>query len=175
MEVRIPGYWELFVRVTFWRVEMYLYFIYLVGSILILGLDQLVKHLIVANISIGESVSVIPGVLSLTQLHNTGAAWGMLDGQMFFFYIITAIVAVVVLYFLKKFYQTDKLMSISLMLILGGAIGNLIDRARLGYVVDMFQTDFMNFPIFNVADISLVIGVFLMILWVFLDEKKKKA
>ena len=133
--------------------------VYFLISALLVGLDQWSKYLTVQNISLGETKEFIPGFLSLTHLRNTGAAWSLLEGKMIFFYVITVIVSVVIIYLLIKNYKKSIWYSVGLSFVLAGAIGNFIDRVRLGYVVDMLQTDFMNFPIFNVADSTLVLGL----------------
>lgn len=148
--------------------------VYFLISALLVGLDQWSKYLTVQNISLGETKEFIPGFLSLTHLRNTGAAWSLLEGKMIFFYVITVIVSVVIIYLLIKNYKKSVWYSVGLSFVLAGAIGNFIDRVRLGYVVDMLQTDFMNFPIFNVADSTLVIGVICIFIYLILDEKAAK-
>ncbi|MDB7101437.1 MULTISPECIES: signal peptidase II [Enterococcus] len=149
--------------------------IYWIISALIIGLDQWVKWLIVDNFALGETKSVIPGILSLNHIRNFGAAWSLLEGKMWFFTVVTIIAVVVILtLMIKNRSNGNRWFMIGLTLILAGAIGNFIDRVRLGYVVDMFQTDFMNFPIFNVADISLVIGVICVLVYIILDEKEQR-
>jgi len=149
--------------------------IYWIISALIIGLDQWVKWLIVDNFALGETKSVIPGVLSLNHIRNFGAAWSLLEGKMWFFTVVTIIAVVVILtLMIKNRSNGNRWFMIGLTLILAGAIGNFIDRVRLGYVIDMFQTDFMNFPIFNVADISLVIGVICVLIYIILDEKEQR-
>ena len=147
--------------------------VYFIISIAVIIIDQLVKMWTVANFALGESMSVIPHLFSLTYLQNTGAAWSIFEGQMVFFTIITIIAVAVVCYLLVRFRRDSKFLEIGLSLILAGALGNFIDRLRLGYVVDMIQTDFINFPIFNVADSSLVIGVVLIFIYILFDEKMK--
>ncbi|MFB0763509.1 signal peptidase II [Enterococcus faecalis] len=147
---------------------------YFLISALLVGLDQWSKYLTVQNISLGETKEFIPGFLSLTYLRNTGAAWSLLEGKMIFFYVITVIVSVVIIYLLIKNYKKSIWYSVGLSFVLAGAIGNFIDRVRLGYVVDMLQTDFMNFPIFNVADSTLVVGVICIFIYLILDEKAAK-
>ena len=94
---------------------------------------------------------------------------------MWFFALITIIAVVVVITLMVKNRKTgNHWFMIGLSLILAGAIGNFIDRMRLGYVVDMFQTDFINFPIFNVADVTLVCGVICILIYTILDEKDQK-
>ena len=134
--------------------------VYFLISALLVGFDQ--------NISLGETKEFIPGFLSLTHLRNTGAAWSLLEGKMIFFYVITVIVSVVIIYLLIKNYKKSVWYSVGLSFVLAGAIGNFIDRVRLGYVVDMLQTDFMNFPIFNVADSTLVVGVICIFIYLIL-------
>ena len=148
--------------------------VYFLISALLVGLDQWSKYLTVQNISLGETKEFIPGFLSLTHLKNTGAAWSLLEGKMIFFYVITVIVSVVIIYLLIKNYKKSIWYSVGLSFVLAGAIGNFIDRVRLGYVVDMLQTDFMNFPIFNVADSTLVVGVICIFIYLILDEKAAK-
>ncbi|BAO06890.1 signal peptidase II [Enterococcus mundtii] len=149
--------------------------IYWIISALIIGLDQWVKWLIVDNFALGETKSVIPGILSLNHIRNFGAAWSLLEGKMWFFTVVTIIAVVVILtLMIKNRSNGNRWFMIGLTLILAGAIGNFIDRVRLGYVIDMFQTDFVNFPIFNVADISLVIGVICVLIYIILDEKEQR-
>lgn len=148
--------------------------VYFLISALLVGFDQWSKYLTVQNISLGETKEFIPGFLSLTHLRNTGAAWSLLEGKMIFFYVITVIVSVVIIYLLIKNYKKSVWYSVGLSFVLAGAIGNFIDRVRLGYVVDMLQTDFMNFPIFNVADSTLVVGVICIFIYLILDEKVAK-
>lgn len=132
--------------------------------------DQLVKFWVATNISMDAVHQVIPGIFSLTNIRNNGAAWSILAGKTTFFYLITVVALVVLLYFL---YQTRGhwLYQISLSLIVAGAFGNFIDRVRLKYVVDMFQLDFINFPIFNVADFSLTIGVIVLFIAIFKEDR----
>lgn len=148
--------------------------IYLLFSGVIIGLDQLMKFWTVENFFIGQEQSLIPNVFSLTYLQNTGGAFSLLEGQRIFFIIISIVAVIVVVYFLHKYLKESKWLTIGLSLFLAGAIGNFIDRFRLGYVVDMFQLDFVRFPIFNIADVALTIGVALIIIYLFLDEREKK-
>ena len=148
--------------------------IYLIISAVIVGLDQWTKHLTVSAIQLGETKEFLSGFISFTYVRNTGGAWSILAGQMTFFYIITVVVVGVILYVLVKNSRASKWFTIGLSLILAGALGNFIDRIRLGYVVDMIQTDFMRFPIFNVADMSLVIGVACIFIYLVLDERSEK-
>lgn len=143
---------------------------YIVAAVLIV-VDQLTKWGIVQNFELYEEQVLIPGWFSLFYIQNTGAAWGIFAGRMWFFYIITAVVVLYLIYTFHKSKIQHKLAGWSFAFILAGAIGNFIDRLMNGYVVDMFRFDFINFPIFNVADVCLVIGVGLMIIYVLFFEE----
>lgn len=125
---------------------------------LLVGLDQLVKFLVKTNIPLGGRMDFIPHILGLSHIHNPGAAFSMLSGARWFFVVLTTVFVIAALYVLLKKKPFHPLGDWSLVLVIGGAIGNLIDRAVYGYVVDMFEVLFMNFAIFNVADIFVVVG-----------------
>ena len=126
--------------------------------LLLVGLDQLVKYLVRTHIPLGGHADFIPHVLGLSHIHNTGAAFSMLTGARWFFVALTGAFLIFALWVLLGKRITHPLGKWTLVLIIAGAAGNLIDRAATGYVVDMFETLFMNFPIFNVADIFVVVG-----------------
>lgn len=150
-------------------------FYYIIALIIIL-LDQWTKWLVVKNMELGESIEVISNWFYITSHRNSGAAWGILEGQMLFFYIITLIVIGGIIYFIQTGAKGKVLYGVSLGLILGGAIGNFIDRVRHQYVVDFINTYIFNydFPIFNIADSSLVIGVILLIIVMLKEEREAK-
>ena len=139
--------------------------------VIILGivLDQIVKMAIVKNLRLSEQKSVINGIVSLTHLRNNGAAWSILEGQQWFFVLTTVIVLAVAIWFWLK-NLSKNWYAIGLTLIISGALGNFIDRVRQGYVVDMFQLDFINFPIFNVADILLSIGFVVLFIGILIEK-----
>src|SRR5690625_2736428 len=124
-----------------------------------------------------EQIPVIDGFFSITSHRNKGAAWGILQDQMLFFYIITIIVIVGIIYYIHKYLKGIIGLSIAISLILGGAIGNIIDRIFRKEIVDVL--DFIiinyNFPIFNIADSALVVGVFLFIIISLIEERKQKG
>ncbi|MDV6376782.1 signal peptidase II [Sporosarcina sp. GW1-11] len=152
--------------------------VYYAIAALIVGLDQLTKWLVVKNMELGERISIMDPYLSLLSHRNRGAAWGMLEGKMWLFYIVTVVVIIAILYFFHTEGKKDRLLGISLMLLLGGAIGNFIDRLWKGEVVDFISVLIpvirYDFPIFNIADAALTIAVILIVLHVVIDEKKKK-
>ncbi|MDO4924697.1 MAG: signal peptidase II [Turicibacter sp.] len=138
-------------------------------------IDQLTKFLVVQYMTIGQSISIIDNFLYITSHRNEGAAWGILQGKMLFFYVVTLIVIGVVILWIRRLdVKTEKLLVIALSLILGGAIGNFIDRVMYQHVVDFIDTYIFgyNFPIFNIADSALCIGVFLMAVDAILDVKR---
>ncbi|MDR0199395.1 MAG: signal peptidase II [Streptococcaceae bacterium] len=138
--------------------------------IIVLGIvaDQLMKAWVMLHIPENGEKKLIPGIFALTHETNNGAAWSSLQGQQWFFLILTPIVLVIAIIFLwRKIKQNWYLVGLSL--IIAGALGNFIDRVRLGYVVDMFETLFVNFPIFNVADSLLTVG-FICLLVAILHE-----
>ena len=130
----------------------------------LVAVDQWVKHWIVANFALGEVKTWIKGLVSLTYLQNSGAAFSMLENQQVFFTIVTVLVLGVASWYLYKNIKGSFWMVTSLVLIIAGGIGNFIDRLMQGYVVDMFHLDFLNFAIFNVADAYLSVGVVLLML-----------
>lgn len=140
--------------------------------ILLVILDQVVKFLVKTHIPLGGQVSFIPYVLGLTHIHNEGAAFSMLSGARWFFVVLTVAFVVFAMWLLLTNKFPHPMGKWSLVLVIGGAIGNLIDRALYGYVVDMFETLFMNFAIFNVADIFVVVGgIAFCIYYAFLHDK----
>lgn len=151
-----------------------MYWYYLI-ALVIIGLDQLSKWVVVKNMELYEQIPVIENFFYITSHRNKGAAWGILQDQMIFFYLITAVVVVGIVFYMQKYGQNNPLLSISLSLVLGGAIGNFIDRLLRQEVVDFL--DFMifqyDYPIFNIADSALFVGVILVLISAFVDEKKK--
>ena len=140
------------------------YILMAIFGILILAADQFTKYLTVANIPLYDSVSFIPGVLNLTYVQNDGAAFSMLQGQQWLFAVIFAVFAVFIVWeFSKKKLPFKPLERWCIVAVFAGGLGNMIDRIRLGYVVDMIATDFMDFPVFNVADCFITCGCILLI------------
>jgi len=150
--------------------------LYYLLSFIIIGFDQLTKWIIVKFMDFGESIPVIENLFYITSHRNQGAAWGILQGQMWFFYLITVIVIIFIIYYLQKYAKGRVLYGISLALMLGGAVGNFIDRLFRKEVVDFIDVKIFgyDFPIFNIADSSLTIGVILLIIAMFLEERKEK-
>ncbi|MGE7760736.1 signal peptidase II [Peribacillus sp. NPDC097895] len=150
-------------------------FYYLI-ALLVIALDQLTKWMIVKKMEYGESIEIIENLLYITSHRNRGAAWGILQGQMWFFYIITIAVIIGLVYYIQKMAKESRLLGVALALMLGGAIGNFIDRIVRQEVVDFVHTYIFSysFPVFNVADAALSIGVGLLVIHMFLEEKNGK-
>ncbi|EFW07958.1 signal peptidase II [Streptococcus anginosus 1_2_62CV] len=138
--------------------------------VVLIALDQWVKFEIVKNIQLGEVKPFIPKIVSLTYLRNTGAAFSILENQQWLFAVITLVVIGAAIWYLSKHIKGSVWLLSSLCLIIAGGIGNFIDRMRQGFVVDMFQLDFINFAIFNVADSYLTIGVLVLIVMMLKEE-----
>jgi len=130
----------------------------------IVALDQWTKWMVVAQIPLHGRVDAIPGLFHLTYVQNTGAAFSMFEGMQWLFALVFAVFTVLILwdYFKKKmpFSQFERWMIVA---VYGGGLGNMIDRLRLGYVVDMIRVDFMEFPVFNVADCFITCGCIALI------------
>ena len=142
---------------------------------LIVALDQYSKALVAAHIPLGQTVKALPGVFHLTRLHNTGAAFSMLEGGRWFFALIFAAGIIMVIVLIRKKVISSPVELWCLAAIFGGGVGNLVDRIRLGYVVDMFEVEFMNLAVFNVADIVITCGAVVLFVYVlFFDKKEKK-
>lgn len=149
--------------------------------LVIVALDQISKYATVTSIAMGGRMEAIPGLFHFTYVRNTGAAFSTLQGQRWLFIVIYALFLLFFLWMiLKKPLPFTKLEYWAMAAILGGGLGNLIDRIRLGYVVDMICTDFITFPVFNVADCFVTCGAILLfvhlILWnkAFWKEEKKE-
>ncbi|MCI9332746.1 MAG: signal peptidase II [Oscillibacter sp.] len=127
-------------------------------ALALLALDQWVKRYITLTLPLGESRPLLPGFLELKAVHNYGAAWSSFSGQRWLLVIATSCIVLVLLFLLVRRVVRHPLGVLACCLIVSGGVGNILDRARLGYVVDMFNFQFMNYPVFNVADICIVSG-----------------
>ncbi|EON73204.1 MULTISPECIES: signal peptidase II [Lysinibacillus] len=141
-------------------------------------LDQWTKWLIVKNMEYGERISVWDPWFGILSHRNRGAAWGMLEGQMWLFTIVTVGVIIAIIYFYHKEAKGKPIFQVGLMLLLGGAIGNFIDRLFRGEVVDFVDVliPVMNydFPIFNIADAALTVAVVVLMIGLIIEDKKEK-
>ena len=131
---------------------------YAILTVLLVILDQVVKHLVLTHISPGEYIPFIPYILDLTYVENTGAAFSMLEEHTSLLTLTSLVLSLILALAIKKNYFRHPFGKLMLTLLLAGAVGNLIDRALRGFVVDMFHVLFMHFAVFNVADICVVVG-----------------
>lgn len=143
-------------------------------SIILLLIDQISKLLVVKIIDINHPIQIIKNFFYLTYTHNTGAAFSILTGQRIFLILIGVVILIILFNYLRKNKVEKKVDKISFSLIIGGALGNLLDRIVRGYVVDFIDVKIFgyNFPIFNLADTFIVIGVFLLLITLTRKENK---
>ena len=131
---------------------------YFLLTIFLIGLDQFVKYLVYTNIPLHGSMPFIPYIMELTYVQNTGAAFSILSEHTWLLTLCSLILSIILAVAVWQKFFEHPFGRTALTLVLAGAIGNLIDRAFRGYVVDMFHTLFMEFAVFNVADICVVVG-----------------
>ena len=131
-------------------------------GIIIFLVDQLVKHLVVSGMHLGESIPVVKGIFHITYVLNPGAAFGMLEHQRWVFILVAVAVLLVAGIFYSRLKKESALLQTGAGLLLGGAVGNLVDRIQTGLVVDFL--DFRIWPVFNIADIAICVGAGILIL-----------
>lgn len=150
--------------------------IWIIIAAVIVALDQLTKYLVMTNISPMDSVRVLPGLFDFVYVKNTGAAFSILSDNTMLLSIISVLfcLGVAGYWYMRK---PDKpLVKISLTMLFAGALGNAIDRIFRGFVVDFISTTFIDFPVFNVADIAITCGAaLLMIYLIFFDKDEKNG
>lgn len=147
---------------------------YLLTILLCVAADQAVKYYVVTHLALYESAPLLPGLVELYYIRNTGGGFSILSGHTWLLTLLTAAVMVFVAVLLARRTFPHPLAMWTLAAILGGGLGNLIDRVRLGYVVDMFNFQFMSYPVFNVADILVVCGTIgFAAYYLFLHDREK--
>ncbi len=145
-------------------------------GLFILGLDQFTKYLVVRFMEEGESIPLLGEDLVLPCRRNGGAAWGQAQDQMIFFYVVTVVVVAILVYVYIKEAKGNFLLQLAIVMLMAGSLGNFIDRILFQEVVDFIDVliVFYDFPIFNVADSALTVGVILMLLEFFFTGKGDK-
>ena len=148
-------------------------------AVVLLIIDQLTKYAALTQLKPVGSVTFIDGFMDFTFVENRGAAFGILHGKIWLLLLIAAVICVVIICAMRKMPDTKeyKFLKWSLMLILAGAVGNIIDRLVRGYVVDFFEFTFIRWPVFNMADIYVVVGTIVMaiiVLFFIKDDKEEK-
>ena len=150
--------------------------VYAILTAALVALDQLVKYLVRAHIPLGGNVPFLPYLLDLTYVQNTGAAFSMLRSHTWVLTLTSTVVVLGMCVLLVKGFFKSRVGLFSAALVLAGGMGNLIDRVLFGFVTDMFQTTFMEFAVFNVADCCITVGVPLLFLyvWFYVGKDGKK-
>ena len=134
-------------------------------ALALLALDQGVKRYVTLTLPLGETRPLLPGLVELKTVHNYGAAWSSFSGQRWLLAAVTTCIVLLVLTALIRRLVRHPLGVLAGCLIISGGLGNIVDRVRLGYVVDMFNFQFMNYPVFNVADMCIVSGCVLGLIY----------
>ena len=146
---------------------------YIIFTVIILGgivIDQISKIIVVNNMTLGQPIPFIDGLLNFTYITNDGAAWGMFDDARWVFMSVSTVAILGMLFYLYAGFSQNKVYSSALLLLISGGIGNMIDRTFLGYVVDFIDIrPLFKFPIFNIADCLVCIGAGILILALVLD------
>ena len=150
--------------------------IWLIISILIILADQAVKYFIVSGMSVGETLFPVLNIFDITYVQNRGAAFSILSGKMPILSIISIAFCIgVVVYWIKK-RPTHPLLRAAVTMMFAGAFANAIDRIFRGFVVDYIRTLFVDFPVFNIADIGITVGAALLVVYfIFFDKEDKDA
>ena len=149
--------------------------IYAIVAVLVLIADQAMKFWTTKNIFLGDVIEFIPGVLNLTNIHNYGAAFSILQNARWFLVGVTILFIVVIIVLMTQEIIYTKMGRWTMTFILAGAIGNCIDRMLYGYVVDMFEFAFFSFPVFNVADIFITVFGILFCIWVIVHNEPEEV
>ena len=148
-------------------------FLWIAIMVLAVFLDQLTKYLTILFLKPVDTFPIIEDVLHLTYVENTGAAFGMMKDQRWLFMIVSTVAIIALLIYLFKKKTQPKLENLAIAFIVGGGIGNMIDRVLLGYVVDMIDFRLINFAVFNVADSFVCVGAGLLMLYIILSGVKE--
>lgn len=145
---------------------------YVIFAAIVVILDQVSKYVTVTNLDLYENVPFIPGILSFQYVRNFGAAWSSFEGQIWLFASVFVLFTVLIIWeYFKKPLPFTVLERWLIAAVYGGGLANMIDRIRLGYVIDMIKTDFMDFPVFNVADCFISCGsILLLVHLIFLNK-----
>ena len=141
------------------------YYAFFVAIIVLLA-DQTMKNIISQNMLLNEKITILNNILSVTKIYNTGAAFGIFENKTLFLAIFSVFVIISISVYLVRTYKSLNFVNtIAWGLVLGGTIGNFVDRLSLGYVLDFIRFDFVNFPIFNIADLCINCGAILLIIY----------
>ncbi|MCD7727909.1 MAG: signal peptidase II [Ruminococcus sp.] len=146
--------------------------------VVLVAIDQITKALVNTYLNIGETGYTFSignfDAFSITHGRNSGAAWSILEGKTYFLIAVALAAIIIAFYFIIRGKIKSSVGIISLIMIISGGIGNLIDRIRLGEVIDFIKTEFISFPVFNFADICVVVGAIIFCLWVIISDIKER-
>ncbi len=150
--------------------------LYAIVAVIALIIDQAVKYWATANIVLNTGTKdFIPGLIQFTNIHNTGAAFSILEGARWFFVILCIVFVALIVYVLITDIISSPAARWMAVIVMAGAVGNCIDRLICGYVVDMLEFEFMNFPVFNIADIYITVGGILFVIFTLLEKPAAKS
>ncbi len=150
------------------------YVLAIVSFFALIAADQITKYIVISNMALNSSREFLPGFMNFWYIHNQGGAWGFLDGHTWILLSLTILIMIICVAMLLKFGIRNKLMFWSITLILSGGTGNMIDRVfRGGKVIDFLHFEFIDFPVFNVADCAIVVGALLLVLYFAVDMYKE--
>lgn len=145
--------------------------IILLLGVIVAILDQISKHWVVSSLKLHDSIPIVKNIFHITYVQNTGAAFSMLRGKTYFFVAVSSAIIIAIIYFIGKIPKQKFLLRSMMGLVLGGAVGNLIDRIRFGFVVDFL--DFRVWPVFNLADCAVVVGMIMIAYCIVTDSDLK--
>lgn len=149
-------------------------YIWIIIAAAVTVLDQVSKALAAANISPSGGICIIPGIIDMVYVENTGAAFSILNKHTWLLGLVSAMFCIGLAAYMIKKKQKNPLFACCGGLLLGGALGNGIDRVLRGYVIDFFEFSFFKFPVFNVADIAITVGAALLVIYVLINDKENK-
>jgi signal peptidase II len=149
--------------------------IFYMVALMVFAADQITKSVMQKRLALGESIQILGDGFRFTLAHNTGGAWGLLPAGNRFFVLFAVLAAICIALSYHRMRRMELTMAAAFALALGGATGNLLDRLRFGYVVDFFHAKIINWPIFNVADSSITIGICLLVLHFFRSAREEAA
>ena len=149
----------------------------LILSIVLLIIDQVSKIIVVNNLSVGESKNIVDGFFSLTYVKNTGAAWGMFSNSTIILGLLSIVFSIILIKYIIESKKLSNISVISYSLLLSGIFGNMLDRFIRGFVIDFlnFYIFSYDYPVFNIADIFIVVGIILIIIETFIEGGKNDS
>lgn len=149
----------------------------LIISLILTFLDQIIKAIVSSKIILTENIEIIPNFFSITHVHNYGAAWSILSNKGFLLILVAVIALIVIYFFLIKNKTLKKIDIVLISMLIAGIIGNMIDRIRFGYVIDYldFYIFGYDYPVFNLADILIVISIIILMIKTLKEEKNAKV